>query len=391
MQHREISELINRHRPRYSLVQDFYRDPDIYQLELDEIFLKTWQYAGHVSEIPEPGNFFLFEYANESVIVIRDKENEVHALMNVCRHRGSRVCLEKKGKANRLICRYHAWTYGLDGELKNTRYMPEDFDKSQFGLHKAHVRILYGLIYVNLAGDPASFEPIERELNISLKPYRLENAKVAHRHSYPIKANWKLAVENYCECYHCAPAHPEYAKAHSLAMPDAKYTEEMDAVMARSEACGLSDHMVLRIFGDAESPGADYGYERYPLLRGHVTGSKDGQPVAPLLGDLTDYDGGTTDFQVGPINFALAYCDHVVMYRFTPVSQNETECDISWLVRDELTWLWDVTTIADQHIIERNQQGVDSHFYQPGPFSEMENRCVRLLDWYLNTLKNALS
>ena len=134
---------------------------------------------------------------------------------------------------------------------------------------------------------------------------------------------------------------------------------------------------------------------------GHVTGSKDGKPVAPLLGDIKDYDGGTTDFQVGPLNYALAYCDHIVMYCFTPVSQLESECKVSWLVngdaeegkdydRDNLTWLWDVTTIADQHIIERNQEGVNSHFYTPGPFSEMETRSIRLLDWYLGTLERAL-
>ena len=382
--------------------QAFYCDPDIYQLELDEIFLKSWQYVGHVSEISNSGDYFLFDYANESVIVIRDKDDKIHALLNVCRHRGSRVCLEARGDTKRLICRYHAWTYGLDGQLKNHRHMSADVDKSKLGLHRAHVRILYGLIYINLAGDPASFDPIERELSISLKPYRLENAKVAHRQSYPINANWKLAVENYCECYHCAPAHPEYSKAHSLHMPDARYADEMDEVMARSAECGLSDHLVLRVFDEAEMPYADYGYERYPLLRGHVTGSKDGKPVAPLLGDLKDYDGGTTDFQVGAFNFALAYCDHVVMYRFTPISQAETDCDITWLVngdaeegkdynKDNLTWLWDVTTIADQHIIENNQLGVNSHFYTPGPFSQMENRPNRLINWYLNSIKRAIA
>ncbi len=402
MKHEEILQLVERHKYGYSMDQAFYQEPDIYQIEIDDIYLKTWLYVGHVSEIPDGGDYFLFDFATESVIIIRDKEDEIHALMNVCRHRGSRVCLESKGKAKRLICRYHAWTYNLDGSLKNTRYMPDDFDKTGFGLKEAHVRILEGMIYINLAGDPGSFNIIEQELTECLRPYGLKNAKVAHRQSYPIRANWKLAVENYSECYHCAPAHPEYSKAHSLALPDARYTEEMDAVMARAEACGISDKMELRIGLDAERFGADYAYERYPLLRGHVTGSKDGKPVAPLLGSIKDYDGATTDFQVGPLIFALAYCDHVVIYRFTPLSIDKTECDITWLVngdaeegkdydKDKLTWLWDVTTIADQRIIENNQKGVNSRFYEPGPFSGQENRTQVFLEWYLDRLKQSVS
>jgi len=402
LNHQDILKLIEGRRPGYSLDQAFYRDPDIYQLDLDEIFLKNWLYAGHVSEIPNAGDYFLFDYANESVIIIRDKNDEVYALINVCRHRGSRVCLEQKGTAKRLMCRYHAWTYDQDGALRSARIMPEDMDKSQLGLKKAHVRIFEGMIYINLAGDPASFDIIERELVECLRPYRLGDAKVAHRQAYYIDANWKLAVENYTECYHCAPAHPEYSRAHALAKPDSRYTTEMTEVMSRAAACGLSGKQKLRIGLDAEVYGADYEYERYPLLHGHLTGSKDGKPVAPLLGDLKDFDGGTTDFQVGPLVFALAYCDHVVMYRFTPLSLDKTECDITWLVngdaiegknydKENLIWLWDITTLADQKIIENNQKGVDSHFYEPGPFSEMEERTEMFLDWYRDGLKRGLS
>jgi Rieske 2Fe-2S family protein len=168
--------------------------------------------------------------------------------------------------------------------------------------------------------------------------------------------------------------------------------------MARAPACGLSDRSVNRMYLDAPGFGADISYDRYPLIRGHVTGSEDGSPVAPLMGDIRDYDGGATDLQVGPVTFGLMYCDHVVIYRFTPLTNNTSECDITWLVkgdaeegtdydRDKLTWLWDITTHADKTIIERNQQGVNSHYYQPGPLSNMENYEWMFLSWYLEVMK----
>ena len=331
MNDRNINGLIDGHKEGHALEQAFYRDPEVYERDIDAVYLNSWLYAGHESEVPKVGDYFLFNFANESVIIVRSSETEILALLNVCRHRGSRVCVEAKGQAARLTCLYHGWTYGLNGDLKAAAHMPEGFDKSALGLKKAHLRNLHGMLFVNFAENPSDFDVIESEMDECLAPYGLKNAKVAHREAYPIASNWKLAVENYCECYHCAPAHPEYSRGHSIAVP-ADYEANIDAVMARASACGLSEKNVQKYFLHSGTADAGYAYERYPLIRGHVTGSKDGSPVAPLLGDLKDYDGGATDFQVGPITFALAYCDHVVIYRFTPLSVDQTECDITWLV-----------------------------------------------------------
>jgi Rieske 2Fe-2S family protein len=255
------------------------------------------------------------------------------------------------------------------------------------------------MIFINFAEQPDSFEPIREALGECLSPYRLDEAKVAHRQQYPMQANWKLAVENYTECYHCAPAHPEYSRGHSLAHPDQKSEEARAEILAAAPACGLVDREVNQIYRKAPGFGTDFAYERYPLIRGHLTGSDDGQPVAPLLGDITDYFGGCTDFQVGPVTFALAYCDHVVIYAFRPISLDRSTCDITWLVRgdaeegegydkERLTWLWDVTTKADKRIIERNAEGVNSRFYEPGPLSKMENFTWKFIDWYLEALKD---
>ena len=398
MNEQEIAALIESQPVMNALDRAFYTDADIYQRDISEIYLKCWLYAGHVSEIPTIGDYFLFEFAGESVIIVRSSETTINALLNVCRHRGSKVCLEERGCAKKLVCRYHAWVYELDGSLRAAAHMRDDLDKTGLSLKKIHTEILEGMIYINFAEQPAPFEPVQKGMTECLRPYRLDKAKVAHRETYPIEANWKLSLENYTECYHCLPAHPEYSKGHSLAKPEARSAALMDEVMSRAVACGLSDKSVSRIYLDAEGYGADYAYERYPMWRGHITGSDDGQPVAPLMGDISDFDGGTTDFQVGPVTFALAYCDHVVIYRFTPVSLNKSECDITWLVngdaeegkdydKDRLIWLWDVTTAADKRIIENNSKGVNSRFYRPGPLSQMEDYTWTFMSWYLEAIK----
>ena len=393
-----LTALIENQTARTSLDQAFYTDSDIYHRDIEAVFLNCWIYAGHLSEIPAIGDWLLFEMAGESVIVVRNEENQVNALVNVCRHRGSKICIENRGCSKKLVCRYHGWSYDLDGRLHSAAHMPDDFDKFEIRLKKIHTGILEGLIFINFSENPASFEPVCEDLSVCLRPYRLDRAKVANRLSYFINANWKLSVENYTECYHCAPSHPEYTRGHALAKPGARASLDMKEIMARAGACGLSDKTVSRIYLDEPGSGSGYAFERYPMWRGHITGSEDGQPVAPLLGEIRAYDGGATDFQVGPVTYALAYCDYVVIYRFTPVSLNESACDITWLVNADaeegrdydkarLTWLWDVTTQADKRIIEHNAEGVKSRFYEPGPYSKMEDYTWKFMCWYLQTIR----
>ncbi len=193
----DILELIEEQEPWRALDRAFYHDPEIYHREVDRILLRSWLYAGHDSEIPGKGDYLLLEFAGESVIVMRASEDEIYALVNVCRHRGSRICFEKSGHEKRLTCRYHGWTYGLDGMLRAAAHMPESFDKSGVGLKRLHLRVFQGMIFVNFDENPGNFDLIDEELGPCMAPYGLANTKVAHRQSYPIKANWKLAVENY--------------------------------------------------------------------------------------------------------------------------------------------------------------------------------------------------
>ncbi len=397
MNDQELKDLIDRQKEGFALDNAFYQDSDIYRRDIERIYMRAWLYAGHQSEIPLRGDYFVYELAGESAIVVRGEDDVIHAHLNVCRHRGSHVCWEKKGSSRRFTCPYHGWTYDLDGRLVAAAHMPDGFDKSQYGLHPVHVRVYQGMIFINFADEPSSFEPIERDLTPFLAPYRLDRAKVAYKQSYPMHSNWKLAVENYKECYHCAPAHQEYSRAHSLALPDDRWKEELDRMIARMPACGLNNAQMNHSYTLAEEFGADRAYEHYPLLRGHVTGSEDGKPVAPLMGDITDYDGGAHDLKIGPVLYALAYCDHVVLYSFKPISLNRSDCEIVWLVNgdavegedydlDRLIWLWDVTTRADKAIIEHNQAGVNSRRFVPGPFSTFEGATQRWVEWYLKAI-----
>jgi Rieske 2Fe-2S family protein len=396
-----LKELLQNHRSGWSLDQRFYSDPNIFALEMKHIVGRHWILAGHVSQIPEPGDWMVFNLASESAIILRDSHGEVRCFANVCRHRGSRICLEARGNSRKLSCPYHAWIYELDGTLAAARSMPEGFDKSEFGLLPVSVETLFGFVFVCFSDDPPSMEAARKGLAKPSATFDLENLKVAAEKTYPIAANWKLAVENYMECYHCAPAHPDYAKMHTL-MVDRRLRDRLQKKMRdRMEGCGIRD---LDIDCSAESTkegSLGFSYSRTAMFEGYLTGSRDGKPIAPLLGRISDYDGGASDFSFGELSFLLAYSDHVVAYVFTPVDQQRSQCKIYWLVRsdaiegkdyekDELMWLWDVTTHADEKIIVDNQAGVNSSHYRPGPLSEMERNERRFIDWVVDSLSDAI-
>jgi len=392
-----IAGLVAEQAAGHPLAQIFYSDPEIFRRDLDRMVLRHWLCAGHVSSVPNGGDFFLLEVANESAIVIRGDDGELRALVNVCRHRGSRVCRERSGNTRVLICPYHAWTYGIDGKLRAARHMAEPFDKSRHGLKQIPLRVIEGLIFVTFAEEPLGLSKVEEVLRRGYGPYGWADAKVAHRETYPIEANWKLAVENYVECYHCAPSHPEYARLHANEQPRAKIAELNAQMDERAAALGLTipnqDHWAL-----AAEVGEEAAYcVRYAMRRDAVTGSPDGQAVAPLMGAFKGYDGGSTFIHLGPASFFLAYPDHGLIYRFIPRTVQRSELEVIWLVRgdaregvdydrDRLTWLWKVTSDADKRIIEDNQRGVNSRYYEPGPFSIMESQERRFIEWYLSEI-----
>ena len=395
-----IEALIANQKPGYSLDQRFYTDPDVYELELERIVYRNWIFAGHVSQLPEPGDFRVLNVAGESAIIVRGKDGTINGFANVCRHRGSLVCLEEHGHTDKFACPYHGWMYDIDGKLIAARDMPENFDMSAHSLKTVSVGIVHGLIFVCFTDDPLSLDACREELAEPMAMFDFENLKVAATKSYDIPANWKLSIENYQECYHCATAHPEYARMHTLMLDDGKRARVQAQMLERMPSCGLKEVYVERVDTAAPAGEMGYGYSRTALFDKYKTGSKDGEPVAPLLGKLTDFDKGASDFNFGGFSFMLAYSDHVVAYVFTPIDHNNSRCEIYWMVRgdaeegkdydvDKLTWLWDITTISDKEIIVNNSKGVHSKYYQPGPFSGMEKEERIYIDWLLQELQRA--
>jgi Rieske 2Fe-2S family protein len=394
---RTIQELIVAQKPGWSLEQRFYTDPEIYQLELDRIVTKNWIFAGHQNELRDEGDFKVLDVANESAIIVRSADGALRAFANVCRHRGSLVCLEHSGNTRKFECPYHGWVYNTQGELTAARSMPDDFDKSASGLHPVSIELLHGFIFICFSDSPPSLAAAIKDLAGPMSQFDTENLKVAATKDYPISANWKLSIENYQECYHCATAHPEYAKMHTLMLDDKMQERVQGHMQQKMEACGLKSIDFDFCDTDAKPGEQGYAYSRTALFEGYKTGSKDGESVAPLLGELKDYDGGASDISLGPFSFFLLYSDHVVGYVFTPVDDKNCQCRIYWMVRGDakegvdydkeaLMWLWDVTTYADEEIIVNNWKGVNSRYYQPGPFSAMEHLEQRYVDWILQEL-----
>jgi Rieske 2Fe-2S family protein len=364
--------------------------------------------AGHVSQIPKPGDYLLFEVAGESIILIRDGEGGVHAHYNVCRHRGSRLLMQPAGNARAITCRYHGWTYAPDGCLQAAPRMPEGFEPSGHGLKPCALRIVEGLLFVSLADDPApALDDVVAGLGPYLRLHGIGEARVAHRATWPVQANWKLVVENYLECYHCKPAHPQYCgveiKADKIGDGSpaaiARYEARYGPWLARATELGA----ILPEFGtelplDERLPRAQFGAAyRAPLRESHLSATEDGRPVAPLMGGFRDYDGGETALGLGPFTYMLAYNDYATFFQFVPHEAERSDIVISWLIhggaregidfdRERLTWLWTVTTEQDKSIIESNAAGVRSSRYEPGPSSLLENDLDGFREWYLGVI-----
>jgi phenylpropionate dioxygenase-like ring-hydroxylating dioxygenase large terminal subunit len=394
-----LTASIHSRQPGHALARNFYTDPAIFEYDMERMLLRHWFCAGHISSIPRPGDYLVIDLGPESVIIVRNSTGEVRALLNVCRHRGSRLCSGRSGKAQsaRLTCPYHAWTYDLDGNLLIARQMPESFARTALSLKSLPVRVAEGLIFTTFAKDPLDFGAAADGLARSAGVHGWATAKVAHREMYSIKANWKLAVENYMECYHCAPAHPEFARLHVLARPMELSVELERAGRKRAEALGISVPDIDQ-YGLAAPAGREsIAVMRSALHDGVLSATDDGRSVARLMGAFPAHDGNSTYFDIGPLSHFLAYPDHGVIYQFIPKTVDQTDMEVIWLVHQDavegvdydvgrLTWLWKATSVEDKKIVEMNQAGVNSRYFEPGPYSLQESYAARFVDWYLDEL-----
>ncbi|HET9486941.1 MAG TPA: aromatic ring-hydroxylating dioxygenase subunit alpha [Chryseosolibacter sp.] len=396
MNEHRLEILLERHKKGFGLEQSFYTQPEIFEFEWEHIWKKYWLFAGTTAEIPGSGDFFTFQANNESIVVIRGDKGEVFAHFNTCRHRGSVICLQERGNTPKLMCPYHQWVYNKDGSLFRARLMPEDFDKSSYGLHAAHVRVIHGLIFISLSQDPPDFSKVADDYAAFLKPYKIDEAKVAYQKRYVLRTNWKLIAENFRECYHCGVAHPEYCNA----VIGANLRETADAVIAESQVKWQNKGLETRTIGFTDD--SFHFAIRYPLRPGVVSYSLDGKAVARPMGDHKDYDAGVLGLVVYPNFWMDAVSDYLWTMRLTPVSPSETLVDLTWLVDsravegvdytvDRLTDFWRVTGEQDWELCENNFRGIESSRYVPGPYAPAEVDVVQFVDWYLDRMQDGAS
>jgi carnitine monooxygenase subunit len=201
-----------------------YLDPEIYEREKEEIFYKTWQYAGWVGDLKEPGDYITASMLDQSVIILKGANGQLHGFHNVCQHRGHQL-LAGTGRVGNITCPYHAWTYQLDGTLRTARGAEklERFNAAQFHLKPVRVEVFCEkFVFYNLDNGAKPLGELAGDLaeDIRKETYRfglLDRQERKRFGAREVNANWKIVMDNFQECYHCRAAHPGFSAYYNMA------------------------------------------------------------------------------------------------------------------------------------------------------------------------------
>jgi phenylpropionate dioxygenase-like ring-hydroxylating dioxygenase large terminal subunit len=188
-----------------------YTDPRFYDLEVAQLWRRSWLFAAHVDEVPEPGCFMLWERIGQPVIIVHAEDGRINAFYNTCRHRGAPIVTEASGRRPRLICRYHGWTYSHDGELLAVRD-PEDFKDLDFAcrsLVRVRCERFGNLIFVNFDPDAPGLAEWLGPIAEEWAEFGFDRCRLAARHIFDLNCNWKVAMEANTEVYHVRSIHPK--------------------------------------------------------------------------------------------------------------------------------------------------------------------------------------
>jgi glycine betaine catabolism A len=284
----------------------------------------------------------------------------------------------------------------------------QELDKSQFSLKKVQCEVVEGLIFISLAESPPPFAAARELMAPYLNPQGFERAKVAKQVDYEIHANWKLVWENNRECFHCNVSHPQYIKAnwdhYNADDTTPEIRSAIDRVVQQSERKWASAGLAVshRDTGMTQFPDAErgiwYSANRTALVEGWVSESMDGAQVSTLMGKYSDPDVGTMRVRTLPNFWNHSSCDHGVSTLLLPAGPRKTLARVTWLVHenavegrdyqlDKLMPFWQLTSEQDWAICERQQKGVESSAYAPGPYSTYKEYNVdAFVRWYVKTL-----
>ncbi len=410
-----LRHLIANRRPGFMLDAPFYTDDAVFQADLELIFEKHWIFVGVEPEIAEPGDVMTVRIGGNSILICRDDDGGIQAMHNVCRHRGAKLISEEKACVGRLVCPYHAWTYGLDGKLLHAEHMAADFDATAHGLKKVHVRSLEGLIFVCLAAEPpADFEEMARIVGPYIAPHDLRNCKVAHQTDLIEDGNWKLTVENNRECYHCSLNHPELTASifeFGFGFDAAEQDEGRVALRERY------DTMVADLTADWNRTGfpadeiqhLEDMVSAFRIGRMPMDGAGESQTIdtkvacRKLLGKIKEKRLGDLSFHTAPNSWHHFMSDHIVTFSSLPISPGKTLVRTTWLVHrdavegqdydlDNLTLVWRETNAQDAKLVGLAQAGAADRGYTPGPYSaQTEGQVESFVAWYIQRLSDLLA
>ena len=330
-------------QPLRSLEARYYTDRAVFEAEQKGLLAKTWQFAGHASQVENPGDYFTFSIAGENLFCIRGKDQEIRAYYNVCQHRAHEL-VSGDGNAKLLVCPYHAWTYELTGQLRsgpNVNSIP-GFDRSKICLTPVQLENFNGFLFANL--DPAAkpmdewFPGARKELSewvpdmAKLKP--IEWVEI------PEKCNWKVSVENYSECYHCSLNHPTFATG--VVKPETYDIQPEGYILRHRTECQNLDAMTYPIDLDSNEHACKYSsWFLWPMF----------------------------SFQVYPGNVLNTYhwratdVDQVTVWRGWFTFDGADEVAVHRLAKQDR----ETTVEEDIHLVESVQRGMRSRGYVPGP------------------------
>jgi choline monooxygenase len=197
----------------FSLRAEAYVSPEWFRADQVGVLAKSWQWVCHVEKLRVPGSFVTVEVAGQSVAILRDRTGALRAFYNVCKHR-AHALLSGEGQISRIMCPYHAWVYGLDGQLVRAPHTEnlEGFEPRDICLDSVQVEEFCGFVFVNLDPEATALAEQSGDLEAEIRHWAPDIDKLTHGHrlTYDIKSNWKNVVDNFLECYHCPTAHKDF-------------------------------------------------------------------------------------------------------------------------------------------------------------------------------------
>ncbi len=357
-----------------ALAPRYYLDEDLLEAEQQLIFERTWQLAGHVGSLPNPGSYITSRAGSQPVLVVRDQQGELRAYRNVCRHRGSRL-LSGSGQCKAAIrCRYHGWTYKLDGTMigaPEALAYGDRLDKASLGLMPARVEELCGLVFVNLDLDATPLGELVGDLPQRLEKYRIPSLqRFQFDEDGDQPANWKVVADNYLEGYHVPIAHPGLMRLYDYK----RYTAEVNDAYVWFEAPLRQDPSSNRLERAYQTlvramPGldeSDLHTWRYVYIYPNTT--IDLYPDQINTWQLSPHGVGST----ADVSASFRPADSGLRTRFVQWANQR----LNTLVLDE-----------DIDLVDNVQQGLKTRGYECGPLSERE----RAVAWFADRIRADLA